>query len=242
MRDFLNELKVKGFTLIELLVVIAIIAILAAILFPVFAQAREKARQTNCLSNMKQMGTAVAMYTDDYDETYPGAIYQGSDYGNNLGYQATHAFTQTLYPYVKNWKLFVCPSTDAGLKKYDGATSYFGNGAVLQLNVATGSLSRPSDTMLFCEYGAASSSDLRVFLRPSYGASGFTEIGCADSWKQDLHSGGQNIAFADGHAKYAKKNSLTYRNYGVNTNDSTSRDNAVPAYSGTTVYTVNLGD
>src|SRR5438046_982945 len=61
----------RGFTLIELLVVIAIIAILAAILFPVFAQARDKARTTSCLSNGKQLGTALMMYAQDYDETYP---------------------------------------------------------------------------------------------------------------------------------------------------------------------------
>src|ERR671916_3232132 len=64
--------KRNGFTLIELLVVIAIIAILAAILFPVFAQAREKARQASCLSNVKQIGLAAMMYVQDYDETYPG--------------------------------------------------------------------------------------------------------------------------------------------------------------------------
>ena len=65
----------EGFTLIELLVVIAIIAILAAILFPVFAQAREKARQTSCTSNLKQQGTAMMMYAQDYDESYPSNWY-----------------------------------------------------------------------------------------------------------------------------------------------------------------------
>lgn len=65
----------KGFTLIELLVVIAIIAILAAILFPVFAKAREKARQASCLSNIKQLSLGVVMYTEDYDQTYPPASY-----------------------------------------------------------------------------------------------------------------------------------------------------------------------
>src|SRR5260370_2746948 len=69
----------KGFTLIELLVVIAIIAILAAILFPVFAQAREKARQTTCTSNVKNLGLAVVMYAQDYDETYPPLWYQAND-------------------------------------------------------------------------------------------------------------------------------------------------------------------
>ena len=67
----MNRTRVSAFTLIELLVVIAIIAILAAILFPVFAQAREKARQTSCLSNMKQLGTATMMYVQDYDERMP---------------------------------------------------------------------------------------------------------------------------------------------------------------------------
>src|SRR5947199_9893970 len=66
-----DRTKPPGFTLIELLVVIAIIAILAAILFPVFAQAREKARQTTCLSNQKQLGTAMSMYLQDYDERFP---------------------------------------------------------------------------------------------------------------------------------------------------------------------------
>ena len=71
--------KRRGFTLIELLVVIAIIAILAAILFPVFAQAREKARAATCVSNLKQIGNAMMMYVQDYDERLPGAASPGSN-------------------------------------------------------------------------------------------------------------------------------------------------------------------
>jgi prepilin-type N-terminal cleavage/methylation domain-containing protein/prepilin-type processing-associated H-X9-DG protein len=104
----------KGFTLIELLVVIAIIAILAAILMPVFARAREKARQTSCLSNMKQIALGVMMYTQDYDENYPidasscgsgsGRLQACSKWNPNWRPEAQTA------PYVKNDQIFGCPS------------------------------------------------------------------------------------------------------------------------------------
>src|SRR6266542_2865473 len=93
-RILMHRRKRHGFTLIELLVVIAIIAILAAILFPVFAQARAKARQATCLSNLKQLGTAFMMYAQDYDETYPMSNY-GLPSGVNRSWQ------YLIDPYVK---------------------------------------------------------------------------------------------------------------------------------------------
>ena len=96
-----------GFTLIELLVVIAIIAILAAILFPVFAQARAKARQTACLSNTKQMGTAINMYIQDYDEMIPPRAIRDVTTGNTV---EGLSWRRLIYPYVKSADVFTCPS------------------------------------------------------------------------------------------------------------------------------------
>lgn len=98
----------RGFTLIELLVVIAIIAILAAILFPVFAQARAKARAITCLSHLRQQGTAVQMYIQDYDEVVPPVEY-GAEAWNALGYRTWATLVQ---PYTKNWPLLRCLDTD----------------------------------------------------------------------------------------------------------------------------------
>jgi prepilin-type N-terminal cleavage/methylation domain-containing protein/prepilin-type processing-associated H-X9-DG protein len=98
----------RGFTLIELLVVIAIIAILAAILFPVFAKAREKARQTSCLSNLRQIGTAMLSYSQDYDEFMPiqGKLASGSA----CTYDATRRWYDLIQPYAKNYQIFQCTS------------------------------------------------------------------------------------------------------------------------------------
>ena len=103
-------MKRKGFTLIELLVVIAIIAILAAILFPVFAKVREKARQTSCASNMKQLGLGFMQYVEDNNEVFPNSINYGSGWAGHI------------YPYVTSTGVFACPDDS------DPRTGTGGNG------------------------------------------------------------------------------------------------------------------
>jgi prepilin-type N-terminal cleavage/methylation domain-containing protein/prepilin-type processing-associated H-X9-DG protein len=114
----------KGFTLIELLVVIAIIAILAGILYPVFSQAREKARQTACMANAKQLGSALQIYVQDYDETYPPLYIEPNGViPNSTVVDSTHpqwkglAWTERVYPYVKNEELFKCKSDPAAAQR-----------------------------------------------------------------------------------------------------------------------------
>jgi len=161
-----------GFTLIELLVVIAIIAILAAILFPVFAQAREKARQTSCASNMKQMTTAALMYTQDYDETWPITLCvdaAGANYGNNIlmgngmdlapppASPITRSYWgNALYDYIKSWQVYSCPSGNDFQAFSPPSTSKFRlsytmNGYFNAMPLAN--ISSPADTFAFSEMG-----------------------------------------------------------------------------------------
>src|SRR5206468_4341855 len=120
----------RGFTLIELLVVIAIIAILAAILFPVFAQARERARMSVCLSNTRQIGTGLMMYVQDYDETFPYIRFHGN--GAKQG-TFTYIWKNAIRPYVKSLDVFACPSnpysrTVPGMSGTDPITTVGMNG------------------------------------------------------------------------------------------------------------------
>lgn len=107
--------KQQGFTLIELLVVIAIIAILAAILFPVFAQAREKARQTQCMSNLKQIATGALMYVNDYEEKFPMAVYGPVPHPRRSGERCFFTLFDALEPYTKNLDIIQCPSEPKAL-------------------------------------------------------------------------------------------------------------------------------
>ncbi len=131
----------RAFTLIELLVVIAIIAILAAILFPVFAQAREKARQTACLSNLKQMGNAVMMYAQDNDEILPATGWQGPCTDpqtlktNDANFFGFYSFPLAIQPYVKNYGVLVCPSDTSGQGGFNKTNSTCYESQLVQMKV-----------------------------------------------------------------------------------------------------------
>jgi prepilin-type N-terminal cleavage/methylation domain-containing protein/prepilin-type processing-associated H-X9-DG protein len=194
----------RGFTLIELLVVIAIIAILAAILFPVFAKAREKARQTSCLSNLKQLGLASLSYVQDYDEHFftsnnalPAVgLYTLTD-GSTVSTSVNMLWMYQIVPYIKNGQIFVCPSaaTKFPISTYSQAANYGFNdenvtGEVLSPLTGTtlASINSPSSTIMLgdCVYYLMdwdSDSDNHSPPNP-------------------IHNGGGNCVFVDGHAKW----------------------------------------
>ncbi len=133
MNSFRRGRAASAFTLIELLVVIAIIAILAAILFPVFAQAREKARAISCLSNQKQVALAAMMYIQDYDETFPLDLYDGINPADTYGgsgsdITGTYTWARLLEPYFKTWQILTCPDggPDGGVWS-GGSNSWYRN-------------------------------------------------------------------------------------------------------------------
>jgi len=141
----------KGFTLIELLVVIAIIAILAAILFPVFAQAREKARQISCASNEKQLGLAFIQYSQDSDEYYPGGLSGANDTGN-VAEEGT-GWSSQIYSYGKSLGLYHCPDDPTGLTTISGvnyAPISYGFNANLA-SQASNNVTSPAVTVLLFE-------------------------------------------------------------------------------------------
>jgi prepilin-type N-terminal cleavage/methylation domain-containing protein/prepilin-type processing-associated H-X9-DG protein len=148
----------RGFTLIELLVVIAIIAILAAILFPVFAQAREKARQTSCLSNFNQVVKAHLMYVQDFDEKFAPFMWGPGDGGFSYNWQTCFTWPQMVIPYVKSWPVFRCPSDPFA----NDATS------LANMGIPAGSTGRAK------EYAVGLNTDLGynyMYLSPMKGAS-----------------------------------------------------------------------
>jgi prepilin-type N-terminal cleavage/methylation domain-containing protein/prepilin-type processing-associated H-X9-DG protein len=205
-----------AFTLIELLVVIAIIAILAAILFPVFAQAREKARQTSCLSNVKQIGTALQMYAQDYDEAL---CLSYSDDQREGTQRVSRDWSVDLAPYIKsgdpvsgarviggilrrdlytaNQPFYQCPSKGPsrdtrGFRRGFGYNNWLGR-TPASGPVTLASIAAPADHLAFGEVFG------EVDRLVPFGSPGDTRF-----HPEARHSGGLNIAFVDGHAKWSR--------------------------------------
>ena len=137
----------RGFTLIELLVVIAIIAILAAILFPVFAQAREKARAIACLSNTKQLALGITQYEQDFDEKCPNGV---NSYGGGQGWAGQ------IYPYVKSTGVYVCPddSSISGSSSHPTSYGYNSQVTLASTNPAPGAAGAAPDSLTIAQYNA----------------------------------------------------------------------------------------
>jgi len=211
----------RGFTLIELLVVIAIIAILAAILFPVFARAREKARQAACGSNTRQLILAAMMYVQDYDERFPDDDYitgmQGACITPPCYNECWWRFK--IQPYVKNWNLFNCPSgyfTDAGSPWIQYTDEYGVNGNITGrgVHLAMAQIQRPAEVAYVgdschwlwtvCNGLPLAYPNPRINNLPGKNNGTCGLIPAPDSVRQQLtrHNGGSNVGFADGHAKW----------------------------------------
>jgi len=221
LQGYTGEIRLKrpraqgAFTLIELLVVIAVIAILAAILFPVFAQAREKARQTSCLSNMRQMGLAVQMYVQDYDECLPLAATATA-----TGFLNWHHLVD---PYARNTQIWICPSYSGATKDifgilvcHYGMNAYYLNQNVDPQNIFTlnnapgvslAAISEPSRCTLIVDNrgidGKLPNNHLSTYVLPPSQAD-------ADYWGRPdpRHTAGVVLGLMDTHVKWFKPSSF----------------------------------
>lgn len=256
----IRSTKLGAFTLIELLVSIAIIAILAAILFPVFAKAREKARQTSCASNLKQIGLAFMQYVQDYDETEPynGPANQPTPPSTNnvaIDFDYPGWISNSLISYTKAQQLYRCPSREQGWKDpnnnnlpisygYNYEAMYFGAGSVNGPVAPTlAGIGSPSTLIVM---GDGDNSWLDVPFEQSYGYGGgwrfrdwafFTGNTGQTGW----HTGRNNFLYADGHVKAAMWPQVTWDNMSLSVNGNSSSVNYGVSVGKTCVYETHNG-
>ncbi len=224
----MNRAPRRAFTLIELLVVIAIIAILAALLFPVFAQAREQARQDVCISNVRQIGLAVRMYVEDYDETFP--IFYAYNTQTPTGQRAwsgdpLHKGVELLIlPYTKNKEIFKCPDDLGGPTLSDptygcpgratyqdcyGSSYRFNHGSYTTVaNESSQNNALYTTTTIVTDAAFALPAETRIMrdeMMPWFGPADVNGVryGYYPTYYQQWHPRGGGFVFADGHAKFA---------------------------------------
>jgi prepilin-type N-terminal cleavage/methylation domain-containing protein/prepilin-type processing-associated H-X9-DG protein len=219
-----------GFTLIELLVVIAIISIIAAILFPVFARARENARKASCQSNLKQVGLGFAMYIQDYDERFP----------NRLTTSQTTTWRSNLQPYIKSTQVFKCPSNSddaldiagvSGNYAVNNANAHFGNESGDPTAFPVASVENTAQKLLVVEHSGPYT---------DYASNWTTWLSTTATWVSSGwagHNGMWNVLFVDGHVK-SMKPSATATPYNMwEYNNDTPTNSPVPYISGTAALT-----
>lgn len=183
----------RGFTLIELLVVIAIIAILAAILFPVFARAREKALQSSCQSNLKQMTMAMLQYVQDWDEQFPFGYMERP---SGMTYPVVYWYVN-LQTYIKNTSLQVCPADKYSTIGYGWNYPHMPYRTIYSHAISgMYDIKYPAQSMWTCD----SNGYTWIYCPTDYGTT-FSDGQCRVA---DRHNGGANVAFLDGHVKWMK--------------------------------------
>ncbi len=193
----------RGFTLVELLVVIAIIAILAAILFPVFSRAREKARQASCASNLKQLALAVMMYAQDYDDVLPRHCYQPPN--------TRYTWLYAIQPYVRNKHICQCPDNPEWKNESQYCGGYGYNLSTLPNGTVVGCTARhlaqitaPASLLMITETADGSAATAWV----GYWYQDPTSASPSNIHPKGRHNEGSNVAFVDGHVKWMRQDKI----------------------------------